>query len=159
MVAYGVLFMTITWVLITNGSQAKILHASIDPEEARLIREFIHPRTAKKDFDTSVDLEHSFEKKKPLKPAIDYSPGVEAYERLVFAKEMAAYLEKALDLHEFDSLILVASREMLGELRKALDKTVTKAVSHELDKDLLTLGLSNIELLKKIRDDLDLVHL
>jgi len=72
---------------------------------------------------------------------------------------MAAYLEKALDLHEFNSLILVASREMLGELRKALDKTVTKVVSHELDKDLLSLGLPNIELLKKIRDDLDLTHL
>jgi protein required for attachment to host cells len=150
--------MTVTWILITNGTYAKLLFAHNDAQEIRLIREFLHPRTAKKDFDTMVDQVGEFHKDTPLKPAIDYSPNMEAYERLVFAKEQASFLEKAHDLNEFDKLIVVASREMLGELRKAFAKPLKNVVEHELAKDLLSMNYSNIELLEKIRNDLGLLH-
>lgn len=149
--------MTITWVLITNGSSAKLLLASNNANEVRLLKEFIHPRTAKKAFDASVNLVDTFKRAKPVHPAIDYSDGVEAHERYVFAKELAAYLEKAHDLNEYEKLIVVASREMLGELRKAFEKSVKKVIEHELGKDLLSMKLSNIDLLEKIREDLDIV--
>ncbi|HXW53455.1 MAG TPA: host attachment protein, partial [Myxococcota bacterium] len=60
---------------------------------------------------------------------------------------------------QFASLIVVSSREMLGELRRALSPNVLKTVAHELAKDLLTQNLKDWEIAERIRDDLDLIHL
>jgi len=150
--------MTVTWVLITNGSYAKLLNAHNDAHEIRQVREFLHPEIAKKEFDVSADLVGEFNRATPLKPATLYSHKIKAYQRLVFAKELADYLEKAHGLNEFDTLIVVAPEDMLGALRKAMVKSLKDVVEYELGKDLLSMNLSNIELLERVREDLGLVR-
>jgi protein required for attachment to host cells len=135
--------MATTWVLITNGTSGKILgieNQKFNREE----KSFFHPQTAKKDGDEG--------------PSLDYSGEIEDYERHVFAKEISDHINKALVLNQFDKLIIVASRNMLGELRKAFSATVKKHIEYELDKDIISQRLSNEELLDEIRHDLGLLH-
>lgn len=148
--------MTITWVLIANSGYAKLLYAHNDAREIRLIKEFLHPEMEKKRFDDSVDVIEEFHRTAPVKPAMDYAPKVHDYHRLVFAKELEAFLEKAHDLGDFNRLIIVAPKEMIGDLRKAMVKSLKNVVEYELGKDLLSMNLSNTELLAKIQNDLGL---
>lgn len=56
------------------------------------------------------------------------------HEKHIFARELAAFLEERLD--EFDTLIIAASPNVLGDLRQLLPDTVKAKISAELDKDL-----------------------
>ena len=95
----------------------------------------------------------------PVTPAVDYSGAMEKHEREVFAKEIADYVIKARGLGRFDKLVVVATRQMLGALRKEWPNTVKHLLEHELDKDLLGQKLTNQELVAEIIKSLDLVSL
>lgn len=150
--------MTTTWILVAHGSSAMVLEVRKNGEEIHDVKDFIHPRTAKKAIDPSIGLHEHFESNKATLPATDYSGEMESHEREAFAKKMADFLKKALAQQRYDTLILVSSRNLLGNLRKALPSEVKKIVAHELDKDLLSQNLSKAELVEKIRNDLGLTH-
>jgi protein required for attachment to host cells len=155
--------MTITWVLIAHGSAAKILEIGKSQDESKEVKNFYHPRTAKKQVREglsridNVDSVAQGVKSMPIVPAIDYSGEMEDHEREVFAKEIAEYLTKACGLTNFNKLVVVASRNMLGHLRKEFPKTVKRHIEHELDKNFLAQKLTDTELLEAIRNDLGLV--
>lgn len=152
--------MAITWILVAHGSAGRILDVRKNGEQISIVKEFIHLKTAKRDSAISTNRpSRSPESNEPMRHSIDYSGEMEDHERQVFAKEIADYLAKALMKNDFSNLILVASRNMLGELRKAVANPVKKVISHELDKDLTSQGWSESELVEKIRDDLGLVCL
>jgi|SRR5579871_397686 len=152
--------MAITWILVANGTAAKIMEASTDGQNVMLKQGFIHPNTAKKDLDIHSDRPgRTFSRTTRLRHAIDPAEDPKDHERHVFAKEIATYLEKALLEQRFDGLIMVASKELLGELRKALPASVDKTITHELAKDLLTQNLKDREIAERIRQDLDLIHI
>jgi protein required for attachment to host cells len=153
----GVYFMAITWILVAHGSSGKILEAKKNGEEIFVRKDFIHPKTAKKNIDLTTSQRTTINE--PLHHAMDYSGEIEDHERQAFAREIGHFLAKAFTDHRFNNLIVVASRDMLGELRKAIADPVSRVITHQLDKDLISQGYSNSELIEKIRDDLQLVHL
>lgn len=150
--------MTVTWLLIAHGSAGKILAVRPNGEIIATIREFLHPRTAKKELDNDFDAKsHSLDIDEAVHHAIDYDGEIEDYERRIFAKEITSFLMKPLGHQEFDKLIVVASRELLGDLRKEFPTTLKNKVTHELNKDLISNPMSDDQLINKIRNDLDLV--
>lgn len=151
--------MATTWILIAHGIGGKIIETENTGKQIVVKRQFSHPQTAVKDVDIHSDRPgRTFSRTTKLRHAIDLREDPKDHERRLLAKEIAHYLLKALDEGSFDSLILVASHELLGELRLALSPVVMGRVSHQLSKDLLTEGLSDKELMSKIREDLNLVH-
>ena len=57
------------------------------------------------------------------------------HEEDLFARDVAEFVEKAHNEGRFKKLILVASPEFLGVLRKAVEKRLGSVVSLEIDKD------------------------
>jgi len=151
--------MAVTWVLLANGVAGRVLEIK-NNKEIFEAKNFSHPRTAKKDVIKVLENPEALAagiKNMPVTPAIDYSGEMEKHERQVFAKEIANYIIKSFGQNRFNKLIVVASRQVLGELRKEWPNTVKKLIEHELDKDFLAQKLSDEELLAQIRDDLGLL--
>ena len=151
-----------TWILLAHGTAGKILEVGKNKDECIEEKNFTHPRTGKKDIKLALENPDTLVQgidKMPLTPAVDYSGDMESHERQVFAKEIADYVIKARALDRFDKLIVVASRQMLGALRKEWPNTVKKLLEYELDKDLLGQKLTNKELIAEIIINLGLVSL
>lgn len=150
-----------TWVLLAHGTAGKILEIGNDKEILEE-KNFSHPRTAKKDVKLALENPDTLVegiKNMPVTPAVDYSGNMEHHEREVFAKEIADYVIKARGLGRFDKLIVVATRQMLGALRKEWPNTVKKLLAHELDKDILGQNLTNPQIVAEIIKSLDLISL
>ncbi len=79
-----------------------------------------------------------------MEPPHDYHK----LEKHDFVHAVAERLKAAQDAHKFEHLVLVAPDRSLGELRGQLADTVTKAVRHEIHKDLVK--LNDTELWKHI---------
>lgn len=149
--------MSTIWVLVTNGSVGKILELKKHGGEVSEIENFLRQSS------TSTESNDPIYQEKPdgrrLHHVVDYSRDVKDHERELFTKEIVAFLEKALSHNRYQKLVVVASQKILGALRQELPNTVKKLIEHELDKDLITPGLSNQEIVEKIQSDLGLVHL
>lgn len=61
-----------------------------------------------------------------------------------FARRVAQRLEQELHRHHYDDLRIVAAPRFLGLLRKSLSDEVARAVSQEIDKDLIHLNKREI---------------
>ena len=61
-----------------------------------------------------------------------------------FAKQLAKTLNKMHDQNAFDSLVLIADPQTLGQLRDAMHKTLEKAVLFSLSKDLTNHSVGEI---------------
>lgn len=62
-----------------------------------------------------------------------------------FAKDLAGILYRQAHQHKYENLILVASPQILGEMRKELHKEVADKVIAEIDKDLTNHPVEEIE--------------
>ena len=113
--------MTKTWILVAHGSAGKIIEIGKNSHDVLVKEEFSHPQTAMKDIDLHSDRPgRTFSRKGPLRHAIDPAENPKDHERRVFAHDIALYLLNAFIQNSFNKLILVASHDLLGELRKAL---------------------------------------
>lgn len=74
------------------------------------------------------------------------------HEKYLFARKLAAFLEKRLD--EFDMLIIAASPNVLGDIRQLLPETVKAKVSSELNKNLT--NIPPTELPRHLQDVLNI---
>lgn len=149
-----------TWILVAQGAAAKILDVKKNGAEISVAHEFFHPDTAKKGNEIYTDRPgRSFQSADATRHAIGSFEELSDHERRVFAKEISDYLSHAHAVNEFAKLIVVASRDLLGDLRKSFSAPVKKAITHELDKDLYSQGFSDSELVEKIRKDIDVALL
>lgn len=137
---------TVTWILIANGAQARVLENS-GPGKGLI----------------PVDgLEWSME---PLqaqdivsdRPGAYRSPGgaarggmeprsdpVEQREE-EFLRGVAAALDQKVQTKAFDRLIIAAAPIALGDLRKAISPAVKKTIIAELNKDLTNLPTAQLD--------------
>jgi protein required for attachment to host cells len=52
-----------------------------------------------------------------------------------FARQVAAWLQEAMNAHRFDALHIAAAPRLLGLLRKAMSSELSRLVVREIDKD------------------------
>jgi protein required for attachment to host cells len=62
-----------------------------------------------------------------------------------FTRELAEWLDQAVQAEAFDRLVLVAAPQTLGALRRDIDKKVRGRVVATLDKDLMNLPAPALE--------------
>lgn len=95
-------------------------------------------------------------------PGSGFSPGgsrhgfsnrvsVKEHERMVFAKEVAEYVEQARINGEFSEMVLIASPAFLGELRSALSPGAAALIKKTVGKNLVTRKIDHI--IAQIEDD------
>jgi len=135
-----------TWVLIADGARARILDhagpgAPLEPvlEEAgsksRLpTRELGSDKPGRTQESIGDGNRHA------MAPRVDWH----AFEKHLFAKEVAKILDQGAQDNAFDRLVLVAPPKTLGELRSLLGKATQARVSAEINKDLTGVPLHDL---------------
>jgi protein required for attachment to host cells len=138
----------ITWILLANSSRARLFAWDRADAQLQEISDFVHPQGRQKVAEIDPHLGGHTQR-----PRGDGASGGAAFEprtdprhkeREHFARELAAYLDAALETGRFGSLVLIASNPFLGELRAHLADRVDKRVQAVVHSDLSSLGLAEL---------------
>lgn len=123
-----------TWILVADGSHARVFLSLGENEPLQLVHELEHPEARAKGQELLTD-----------QPRME--PGIlpKDYEAGVFARELAKLLDLACSRNEYEQLVLVAPPSFLGPLRKELSKQVQLRVIDEIAKDLVALKPKDLE--------------
>lgn len=116
-----------TWILVGDGSHARLFHAGDPAQPWKLVQK--------------IDREHSREK---TDTAGSHEDGGEHG----FARQLVATLETGRQQHSFERLVLVASPKFLGQLRGELPPSLAACVVKSFDSDYT--NMSDAELVKHV---------
>jgi protein required for attachment to host cells len=146
-----------TWILVCNASRARLLLAPPNGKRCRQLGVFEHAESRAHVRDLMADAQG----RKPVGPVpanmmqgqggAHGRPGAEPatdpkeVEAQKFARELADMLEKGLNEHAYERLIIAATPHFLGVLRNAMGAQVVKHIETTLDKDLTGLELPEVE--------------
>lgn len=131
---------TVTWVLIADGAQARVLENTGPGKGLRQVEGLdwsIEPLQAQ---DIVTD-----------RPGGRGNGGIEPrtdpveHRETEFVKSLAATLDKQQQNGAFDRLVIAAAPIALGDLRKAISPAVRKLVVAELNKDLTNLPTAQLD--------------
>lgn len=134
------------WIVVADGEKALFLYNEGDElfPNLRVFRELDH--------DNPPSREQGTDKAGRYGDASIHGSAVEntdwhRIEKERFAKEIAERLYKNAHAGRFESLILVAPPQVLGEMRKELHPEVAKRIVSEVSKDLTKHPVDQIEAL------------
>ncbi len=125
-----------TWVMLANGSECKIF--SIRLNRLKLLKGFYCPDAHSHSVDLGVDRpgrvnESNNITRHTIEPKI--TPQRKA--KVNFSHLIADYLNESVVTEKLQHLILLASSEFLGILRKFLSKQAISIITKEINKDLV----------------------
>lgn len=128
---------TITWVLIADGAQARVLENTGPGKGLSGVEglKFSQEPLSAQDIVTDRPGRSSG----PIGPgggAMDPKTDPVAYRETQFVKNVAGVLEKKCADGAYDRLVIAAAPIALGDIRKSLSDNVKKTVVAELNKDL-----------------------
>lgn len=136
---------TTTWIVVANGSQAKIFKlakfpkieelVTMDHPESRMYDQELEGRKPGRNFQSGGTTRHAYE------PETD--PKEVEIEK--FAKTLSDYICAAHYKGEFARLYLMASPSFLGLLRQRINTNTQKAIVAEVAKDMTTCPIAEIE--------------
>ncbi len=154
-----------TWILACDAGRAQLFE-ELEPGRAYSpVAAFLHPEGRAH----VVDLVSDTNGRKPVgvsrgvgvvrgwQGGVQGRPGAapdtdpKEVEAEKFARDLAAVLQKGLDDHRYQALVLVAPPHFLGLLRETVGDQVTKHLEWTLDKDLSLLSMAEIE--KRVRGE------
>ncbi|WP_432283724.1 host attachment protein [Aminobacter sp. BA135] len=131
-----------TWILVADGARARIIQ-QIDgdnKEDQGLPEELVFELAHKQMREIMSDKPgRSFSSLGRRRSAMDYASNPEREQEVQFARMLMDELEGHYADHEFDHLVLVAERRMLGALRRSLPRGLLPALVKEVAKDLTKL--------------------
>ena len=133
--------MTITWALVADRSEARILENRGPGKGLTVVEDIHHPEGNLQDKDVKSDKPgRSFDKGGMGRHAMEPHELPHEHIAHVFAKFLAEKLRHARVEHRFERLVLAAEPTFLGRLRAELDEPTRKLVSGEVPKHLLGEG-------------------
>ena len=141
-----------TWIVVADGEKVLYLRNETDGENPNF--EVVRKETQ----DNPKDIDQSANR--PGRVGQSANPGKSAYDdtdwhelaKERFAAELAEDLYKRAHAGEFDRLVLVASPQILGQLREELHQEVTDRIVAEVDKTLTNHPVHEIE--KIVREEM-----
>ena len=139
------------WVLVADEAIARILQWPESGDELDSVEELADPAAHAREVELRRDATgrrsgpatHAASPSSPhrLRSSANVTASAgEAQRHLeadAFARRVARHLAEALQRKRYEELTLVAAPRFLGLLRQALDPHVAKAVTREIDKDLV----------------------
>ncbi len=128
-----------TWILFADQGSSKVMESSSKDSRLRKVPGMEMKGPEKRKF--NKDKGRSFNSV----GAGRHTHEAHHHEETAFAESISSMLEDAKSGQRFDRLILCASPEMLGNLRKSLSPMVEKAVYGELAKDLVNIPDAELE--------------
>jgi protein required for attachment to host cells len=127
------------WILVANASRAKLFATDERAERWELREEFLHPESRM----PSRELLGHFDKGNAgtkHKPQPEEQPDArQDLEHERFARDLAHRLERGLNDHAYDRLVVAAPPEFLGRLRKAISPRVHQRLMLDMRADYVNL--------------------
>jgi protein required for attachment to host cells len=137
---------TVTWILIADGSQARVLENEGPGKGLHQVQGLDFSIPAMQAKDIMADRPgRSFSSAGPGRSAMEPKTDPVEHREAEFCKSMAEMLEKSRQQGAFDRLVIAAAPIALGNIRKALTPQVKKSVMAELDKDLTNLPTNQLD--------------
>lgn len=128
-----------TWVAVVNRTEARFFEIDENlRNKLKFIKKLENPKGRLRNIDINADrpgvskFSFAFSQTSLTKPQMPVERVAQ-----IFAKTVSEELEKSLNAHLFESLILVAEPHFLGKIKAALSKKTFQTVSSTLSKDLV----------------------
>jgi len=152
-----------TWCLVCDASRAHLFRTKPPGHPYELIASFDHPEGRAR----VVDLVADTNGRKPVggtrgvgvigarpggfhgRPGVAPDTDPKDVEAQKFARDLAATLERGLDAHAYEALVLVAPPRFLGLVKATVSGQVAKRLEETIDKDLAAMEPREIE--KRVR--------
>ncbi len=124
------------WILVADGSRARLFSASKRGEPWKLIEQFEHPETRERTGEITPT-ERGTQKQAfgSGRPAMQPKMAPRDVEELHFAQQLRDKLVDGLKHNSYGGLVLVAPPKFLGQLKGMLDSQTSKCVVATVDKD------------------------
>ncbi|MBM4073780.1 MAG: host attachment protein [Planctomycetes bacterium] len=135
------------WTMVADAGSAciysqKLLGGVLTPVEgARFSNPAVHEPSRNL---TSDRLPRSIDSAGSQRHAMEPRVDPHRQTKVVFARQLADYIERQAEENKYDKLILVAPPQLLGDLHAALGKHAEKRLTAEIDKDLTKLPLKEL---------------
>lgn len=131
-----------TWILVADGSRARLFQAGDHPGKLAQLKEWDHPASRAKNLDLVSDrpgrVAQSHGGPHPghgSKSGMEPDLPAKEVEQEHFARTLGEELEKGLGDNAYSQLILVANPTFLGTLRQVVSEQVHKHLLASVDKD------------------------
>jgi protein required for attachment to host cells len=125
------------WILVANSSYAQIFSQEQTGKEMKVVHDIENPDGRLKNGEILTDRPgRAFNRLGGARHALGSVVDPHTHEQQIFAKKLATILEKALLTREFETLVIIAPPQFLGELRNSLSEAVKKSIRKEVKKDL-----------------------
>lgn len=123
------------WILVGNASRMRLFSADERGEDWRLLEELHHEESRARNADLQEQRDNPNAGTLHGPPPETEPDGRRELEHDRFARELAGRLDKGVDSHLFERLIIAAPPEFLGRLRKSLSKRAIQRLVLDLDAD------------------------
>ena len=143
----------LTWLVIANSVEAKIYH--ITKQEHTLVKTLTHEQGRLKSSELTADKQGAYKSGSSVHG--QFAPHTDPHEEehIVFARELAHFLEHSHQQNEYKELILCAAPHFHGLVNKALNKGVHSSIVKSIEKDYIPLPKDKLEaVIKTIIDEL-----
>ena len=126
-----------TWIIVANGSECKIFSTNNNGKTIKLLKGFYSADSHLQAVYLGTDKPGRIhESGSATRHAIEPKSDLHYKEKIKFSNLIANYLNKEIKTEKFSHLILIASPEFLGEIRKKLNKQIISIIMKEINKDL-----------------------
>ena len=127
-----------TWVVVADSSRARIFATDSNTAPLVEIETLTHPESRAHEQRLTSDLPGRGQGtgSAQSRHGMDSETSPKKHEANSFAKEIASHLERGINDHRYDQLIITSAPALLGSLRSQLSNAVSKTVIFELDKNL-----------------------
>jgi protein required for attachment to host cells len=138
----------VAWVLVADGSRARLFSVSTYGTPWILLGEFEHAESRAK----TVELDPTqWGRSKPSfgaghRPAMEPKTSPRRVEQMHFAQDLKQRLADGLRQGSYRGLVLVAPPRFLGQLKAMLDPEVAKSLVRVIDKDYTRCDLAELRM-------------
>ena len=127
------------WILVANASRARLFSADATGDDWNLIDEFFHEESRAHAGDLTEQRDNP-NAGSLHKPQPEYEPQArKQIEFARFARELCHRLDRGVDNHAFEQLVIAAPPNFLGTLRNGLSTRVQSRVVLDLNSDFTNL--------------------
>lgn len=129
-----------TWLLIANGSEARLFETEFRPKTLTLIQEFSHPECREKGADLASDKAGHYQGDvgtgASSQGSFSEPTDPKEYEMERFAAELVQTLDAGRNANSYQHLIVASSPKFHGLLNKKMNGHLSKLVDRHINKDL-----------------------
>lgn len=126
------------WVVVADRSRARIFQTDGGADRLQEVDDLLNPEGRLDEADLRHDPKGRFYGKGERYQAHTAEPSVSqaAHDEEKFSREVGRLLDQSCDSQRFDSLVMVAPPEFLGQLRKQLSARVAQRITQQFDTGL-----------------------